>query len=1751
MKDWKNNSFTYNEGGEMNISMNPSKENKSCIDSNKKEKKSIFEKYFEFLNNDMNPNKEIEKTNNDISNNSSHSNEIDCNGTNESTFYEIKSSREFIKGSLLNFGSYSENVVSSKMSFYSIYEYTDDNEDIDCKIEDNEQEHTTILMKNKSYLSLPNKEILPEYKDNNDYMHIYDTDHIYSDEKSDHNVSDDNINGDKPNEESITKEMGNPQKMVHNNVEEKKKYKWLQKKLLKKKFNLICRHKIKNEISKFQYLGIISILNKKYAYIVVNKKIVFKNKTNNKNESFFKRKTISKNIIPNKYSLFCKFSKKKAYNVLKTYKINRQYFFTYLHLSMLQKYYKKKIVTYKGVKKTILNKSDSVIISKNEQQNEIDIYNNNSDILCTSHPPIQNESNISEKTSILENTIRKITNEKYDDKNSPKKLMKNNNKGRKKKTTKKNYNVASGKANIYFEGTKKFSDNENINDSSKQETNNKKKRKNKKKKRKKNKQNQNSNNKQMTAFYIFDNKEKCNHEMSINSNDLKYYINYYQEEKTINNNSKYSYFSQQIIIPPSKDENATDYKKNIYNSEKANSNISLNMIKINKSHISCDGYPTSDEDMDIFINNDMSDSKNGDYKVKNNNQDNNFIGIINVKNSQYADIEQLSKTIDKNIINKYSDSKYNIDEYTSGSYEHYNKYNLETNKKSNLVIYSEIYKNNDAYKENCNFGKSFENILKEENENSNLIHQINNESYQSLYNYKKTKYRKIVNSEEDIENNLENEIKRTIEELFKAFPEQFFLNDLYEEQPQKTTIQSENIIIRKNDQDNQIMYKNYENIEITTTIENHSMGYVQNEMSTESQRFVKFIEKDKQHIIRKTKIQGKVSRKKFDGLTKKNTQIMGKKIQKDNKQKFHMKGKFFLNAKTWKNNKRNKYPSNCEEIKESYKNENDDTKKIEENPININNEKLFVNKMSQSEDSQKNEDMETKGILLSSTQNFPNLNNQVPIQKESGVMHDINMDECKKKHEDIVEKLPRTLVGGQNVDSVIYSNGVDANNDEQVDKDNTNDNKIYNYHHMITQMNENNMSCSNSEETIDQYSDACNIDEIHQGLGQENKINTLEKKCQIGEEKTEKTKTIRFYDHIEVCEVEKLGKNTASEESAIVKKLKKKKKKKKKSKDLQIYNISVFDKYIVPLIMYMNEKKQKNVHHNHILAKLIEYYIACILKFGKLHQYITQIYDNQHFINNLYIMNKKLIWEFYLKVIVIMKKKELALNIKIKNSISLIVDYKMKAIQIEKENLQICRTVKINKQIYQQNIAQKIDKSNSAANETPEVDNTSKTCHKSIPPKESENINLSPNSNQNNIKQSLKKNVIDYSKAGSNSTTKFVSYNNKIKKETTKKYISINLMDANKISNKQNQHAINMNCETNGNLFDVKNSMNNHIKTYNTSQNHNIYDYTCIGNINILRTPLYIHDSCNANINILNTYDMNRIDLQNMKFKKNMLMNNNKTMIQHCQSNEGTYNPPKKNIIKVNASKLVYPHANKPYNIEMRQCEQLNKNTKNVDKKNYLNRKDAKNYKNKINNTYEKRDGYIDTKLCSNVKNKTLTFDRKLAEAKIKNDLPVSTNTTKINKIIPKISFFKRVFFPCSFFNNVINDTKKIKYNKNCENKKIQNKMNVKNIYTRGTTINMNKYNLKVKKIVFHKKRKISKINKIIQQTNKYLEIFNSQSLSLFNSLCNNNYFNCLPLKNKNIESFHISFLDSLPNHHKSRVSYIQNTENMCIYKDF
>ncbi|WBY57840.1 hypothetical protein Py17XNL_001002155 [Plasmodium yoelii yoelii] len=1751
MTNWKNNNSTYNEGKEMNISMNPSKENKSSIDSNKKEKKSIFEKYFGFLNNNMNPNKDIDKTNNDINNNSNHSSESDCKGTNESIFYEIKSSREFIKGSLLNFGSYSENVVSSKMSFYSIYEYTDDNEDSDCKIEDNEQEHTTMLMKNKSYLSLPNKEILPEYKDNNDYMHIYDTDHIYSDDKSDDNVSDNNINDDKTNEESITKEMAEPPKMAHNNVEEKKKHKWLQKKLLKKKYNLICRHKIKNEISKFQYLGLISILNNKYTYIVVNKKIVFKNKTINKNESFFKRKTISKNSTPNKYNLFCKFSKKKAYNILKKYKINRQYFFTYLHFSMLQKYYKKKIVTYKGVENTILNERDSITISKNEQQNEIDINNNNSDILCISHPLIQNESKIPEKTtSILENTINKITNEEYDDKNSSNKFVENNNKGgkkkskkkKKKKKTKKNYNIASGKANIYFEGTKKFSDNENINDKTKQEANNKNKRKNKKKKIKKNKQNQNSNNEQTIASSIFGNTEKCNHEMSTNSNDLECYINYDQEEKNINNNSKYSNFSQQIIIPPSKDENDTDSKKNIYDSEKINSNISLNMIKINECNVSCDGYPTSDEDMDIFINNDMSDSKNGNYKVKNNNQDNNIIGIINVKNSQYADIEQLSKTIDQNISEKYSDSKYNINNYTSGSYEQYNKYNLEPKKKANLVIYSEIYKNNDAYEENGNFGNSFENILKEENEGSNLIQQINNESYQSLYNYKNIKHRKIVNSEEDIKHNLENEIKRTIEELFKAFPGQFFLNDFYEDQPQKTTIQSENIIIKKNDKDNQIIYKNYENIEITPTIENLSMGDVQNEMSTESQRCVKFTEKDKQDIIKKTKIQGKVGGKKFDELTKKNTQIMGKKIQKDNKQKFHMKGKFLLNVKTWENNKRNNYPSICEEIKESYINENDNTKKMEENPININNEKLFVNKINQSEDSQKNEDMETDEILLSSTQIYQILNNQMPIQKESDVMFDINMEECEKTDEDVVEKLSRILVEGENVDPVICTNEVGANNDEQVDKEDTNDNKIYNYQHMITQMNENNMSRNNSEETISQHSDGCNIDGIRQELEQENKINTLEKKCQIEEEKTQKTKTIRFYDHTEVYEIEKLGTNNAPEENTIVKKLKKKKKNKKKSKNLQVYNISVFDKYIVPLVMYMNEKKQKNVHHNHILAKLIEYYIACILKFGKLHQYITKIYDNQYFINNLYIMNKKLIWDFYLKVIVIMKKKEETLNMNIKNSISLIVDYKMKAKQIEKENLQICQ---------QNDIAPQIDKPNSAANEIPQVDNISKTYHKSILPKESENINIPSNSNQNNIKQSLKNNVIDYNKKGNNSIMNFVSYNNKIKKETTNKYNSINLMDANKISTKQSQDAINMNYATNGNLFDVKNSINNHIKTCNTSQNHNIYDYICIDNINILRTPLYIQDSYNANIQILNTHNMNRIDLQNMKFKKNMLVNNNKTMIQQCQSNEGTNNPQNIYIIKTNASKLVHSHANKPYNIKMCQNEQLNKNTKNVNKTNYLNRKDANNYK---NNIYEKRDGYRDTKLCSSGKNKTPTFDRKLTEEKIKSDLPVSTNTTTINKSIPKISLFKRVFFSCIFFNNIVNDTKKIKNNKNCENKKIQNKTNVKNICTRETKINMNKYNLKVKKIVFYKKRKINKINKInkiIQQTNKYLEIFNSQSLSLFNTLCNNNCFNCLPLKNKNIESFHISFLDSLPNNHKSRVSYMQNTENMCIYKDF
>ncbi|CAD2102783.1 conserved Plasmodium protein, unknown function [Plasmodium vinckei] len=1713
MTNWKNNHSIYNEGGEINASMNPPKENKSYIDSNKKEKKSIFEKYFGFLNNNTNPNKDIDKTDNDINNNLNHSNESDCKGTNESIFYEIKSSREFIKGSLLNFGSYSENVVSSKMSFYSIYEYTDDNEDSDCKIEDNEQENATILMKNESYISLPNKEILPEYKDNNDYMHIYDTDNIYGDEKSDDNVSDDNINDDKTNDESITKEIAERKKIPHNNVEEKKKHKWLQKKLLKKKYNLICRHQIKDEISKFQYLGIISILNKKYAYIIVNKKIIFANKTNSKNEEFLKRKTINKNSYPKKYNIFCDFSKKKSYNVLKKYKINRQYFFTYLHFSMLQKSYKKKTVTYKGVDKPISNEPENVIISKNEQHNEIDTHNNNFDILSTSHHSIQNEIKTPEKSpSNLENTISKITNEEYDDKNSPKNLLENNNKGgnkkskkkKKKKKAKKNCNVASGKANIYFEATKKINDNENINDTNKQEVNNKKKRKNKKKKNKKNK---NSNNKQIIASPIFDNKEQYNHELSNNSNDLECSINYDQEEKIINNNSKDSHFSQQNIIPSSKDENDIDSIKNIYSSEKVNSNISLNMDNINKCNISRDGYPTSDEDMDIFINNDMLDSKNDNYKVKNTSQDNNIIGITNVKNSQYAYIEQLSKTEDHNINEKYSDSKHSIDGYANSSYEHYNKNNLEANKKRNLVIYSEIYKNNEK------FGKSFENISKED---SNLVQKINNESYQSLYNYKNIKHRKVVNSEEDIENNLEKEIKRTIEELFKAFPGQFFLDDFYEEPPQKTAIQSESIIIKKNEQDNQIMHKNCESVEIIPTIENPSIGHnAQNEMNTESQICVKTIEKGNQHIISKTKIKDKVC---------------AKKIQKDNKHKFHMKGKLLLNAKTWKNNKKNDYISNCENIEESYKNEN--TKKVEENPIKIDNEKLSVNEMSQSEDSHKNENMETKEILLSSTHNDQNLNNQIPKKKKSSVMFDINMEECKKEDEDIVEKLPITLAEEENVDPVICNNGTDANIVEKADKDNANDNKMHNYHHMITQMNENNMSRNNSEETISQYSDTCNIDEIHKELGQENKINTLEKKCQIEEDNTEKNKTTQFYNHAEVCEVEKLEKNNTLEENIVVKKLKKKKKNKKKSKGLEVYKNSVFDKYIIPLIIYMNAKKQQNEHHNHILAKLIEYYIAYILIFGKLHQYITPIYDSQHFINNLYIMNKKLIFVFYLKVIVTMKKKETKLNKKTKTSIGLIDDYKMKVKQTENENLQICKEVKINKQICPENdIAPKIDISNSVPNQTLQADNKAKTYHKIEPPKENENINISPNTNlnKNDIKQSLKSNVIDYNRTSNNSITNFVSYNNMIKKETTNKNTNINLKDVSIISTEHNQYAISTNYATNGNLFDVKNNINTHIKMCNTSQNHNIYDYTCIDNMNILSTPLYIPDSCNTNIKILNTHDMNRIDLQNMKCKKNMLMHNNKTMIHHAQSNEGTYNPPKNNIIKMNTSKLIYSDANKPYNKGMCQNEQLNKNTKSVVKKNCLNRKDIQNYK-----------------------NKALTSDSKLAEQiKIKNDLPVSTNTTKINKSIRKMSFFKRIFFSCSFINDIVNDTKKIKCHKNGENNKIQNKMNVKNTYTRDTIINMNKYNLKVKKIVFHKKRKINKINKIIQQTNKYLELFNSQSLSLFNALCNNNYFNCLPLKNKNIESFHISFLDSLPNNHKSRVSYMQNTENICIYKDF
>ncbi|ANQ06507.1 Uncharacterized protein PCOAH_00007740 [Plasmodium coatneyi] len=229
--------------------------------------------------------------------------------------------------------------MSSRKSFYSIYDYTDESDYNTLK----ENEPDYLFHQQKTFEPVANGRYAKRECARN-YMHIYDTDSSRSNNSSEGSSGDD-TSGDGKTQAGGQNTL--PTKTERGQAKQGplKRYKKREERTPHNKMeDLVNSYKIKKGKTKIQYVGISAIL-KKYIYITKNEKMLFFKKKLNKKKILLRSK-IKKRYNPCRTFYYLQREQKNAIGGKKR-KINMCHFFRYLYYCML----KKKLQTFYRTRK--------------------------------------------------------------------------------------------------------------------------------------------------------------------------------------------------------------------------------------------------------------------------------------------------------------------------------------------------------------------------------------------------------------------------------------------------------------------------------------------------------------------------------------------------------------------------------------------------------------------------------------------------------------------------------------------------------------------------------------------------------------------------------------------------------------------------------------------------------------------------------------------------------------------------------------------------------------------------------------------------------------------------------------------------------------------------------------------------------------------------------------------------------------------------------------------------------------------------------------------------------------------------------------------------------------------------------------------------------------------------------------------------------------------------------------------------------
>ncbi|CRG95865.1 conserved Plasmodium protein, unknown function [Plasmodium gallinaceum] len=583
-----------------------------------------------------------------------------------SFFYEIENSEK----SQNDYSSIyeKEKKSCSRKSFYSIYDYTDENNDSDYKIiKKNKKNNLTYK---ESCKSCYNDKMIKSVYDNNYYMHIYDNDNMNSNNLL---VKSSNKNNNK---------YRNKNKYFNR----KKKVK---KDLINKIDELVKYYKIYNMKGKYHYVGITTIL-KKYIYVIKNNNILFfKKKLNNK-------KILLINKIKKRYNncnTFYFIQKKYLYNIEGRQKKNKCFFYRYLYFCKLKKklqnYYKQRKIKREKNFKNLMKFINSQIKKK---------YFFNKYIDCRLKDEFDKNKNIiNQKCNPDENIIKKYLMYCFQN---------NIHNFRESLDNEENYKKFSKYKKIFIQNFKNY-------------TNYKKEKQNEKKKNditEKNKKYFSIETKMKNMFREKKNNKKNEEEFDICLDCRQLYVNYVKDSNNYNKFkngillSDINIIKKLILSRKEKNENYTD-------NNKVNNN--------NKNTFSCKNNMNEKKNK-IYDNIKKKNNCRNRSITKNCNNNKNNIEKINHENNNNANIN-INTDNDKNIDN--NDSK-NINDNNEKLINENNKIIKSNNNKS--IINISIEDINATTIENKNKNNIGVNNYNIENINSNNVEEINNSSNEKI-----------------------------------------------------------------------------------------------------------------------------------------------------------------------------------------------------------------------------------------------------------------------------------------------------------------------------------------------------------------------------------------------------------------------------------------------------------------------------------------------------------------------------------------------------------------------------------------------------------------------------------------------------------------------------------------------------------------------------------------------------------------------------------------------------------------------------------------------------------------------------------------------------------------------------------------------------------------------------------------------------------------------------------------------------------